>query len=867
MQSGVSPFSRKVFQWPDGFRRRVRAFQSSNVALRAGQELIEEGTYRFRAFPPVAIDLFKNWTDNPVSNRSWQWHSASFNFMPWLLALHATTGDQRAIDHAAEGIESWYRQFVAVDSDYEFAWHDHATANRLVAVLSLLCHLETYPARLRVDDVLPHFLQAHGDRLCMEEMYSRHTNHGIDQSRALLLLATCAPWLEHADRWREIAIGRLEDELGQAFAADGGHVENSPGYHQFVSSLFTDVLATFGDALDAGLKERIHTTLMQAAVFAAWIVRPDGRLPPIGDTECKPAHNVYHTLVGTVEYANVQWVCSRGGEGEKPEGSTRMFPDAGYFIARSDWQDEAPLPSDACHLVFRCGRVSDYHRHDDDLSLTLWWGSDWLLDGGAYSYAERDPVRRYLRSKWAHNVVVVDDVDLAWDRAGVEAPGRLWQVSADGARSIAMGETCSYPGLYATRELLVDNGGMHFEVIDRLSAAVEDSAVRKFASLWHLPADKTIEIEGQMVRISDPAFLRELHIRNLGVEFDRIHILESFTNGDTPAYSRELNRVERCKLLVFERSCERFESRLSFELKDNRPEHRDAHSIHERARGLLRSYGVNPSAWWPRQSVHHARKISVRFEQAGDAGVGSDALVEQLVAMAILRKGRHGPTLHLSNMGYPDAGLIEMRLRSTMRLLPAGEVYLPAPVQRLIRDWPEQERRLFIDAIHLLHAGVKPGPEMFNGIINSSQGQYQDLFWRGDEHAVRILVLRHPVDAALNAMAHARPAAGWPSRSDAEAVLVRQIERLEQFAAWSGRQDFAFKFRIEDFALDPFPVLDEIGRLVRSPVDPQALISLPAMPPMAAALSDAELESLHGIDARPRLRERLGAVMDALGYE
>src|SRR5690606_651599 len=107
------------------------------------------------------------------------------------------------------GIESWHQHFVAEDSDYEFAWHDHATANRLTAVLSLLCHLEMHPADLGLDGLLRTFLQVHGDRLCMEGMYSRHTNHGIDQSRALLLLAVCAPWLEHTGHWREVAISRL----------------------------------------------------------------------------------------------------------------------------------------------------------------------------------------------------------------------------------------------------------------------------------------------------------------------------------------------------------------------------------------------------------------------------------------------------------------------------------------------------------------------------------------------------------------------------------------------------------------------------------------------------------------------------------
>lgn len=866
MQSSGPSAQLQEFQWPEGFRKRVEAFRRSSVGLSAGRELIEKSVYRFRAFPPVTIDLFENWTANPVSNRSWQWHSASFNFMPWLLALHAKTGDQRAIDHAAKAIESWHRQFVAVESGYEFAWHDHATANRLFFVLSLLCHLDDHPAQLGLDALLPAFLVAHGDRLCLEEMYSKHTNHGIDQSRALLLLALCAPWLEQAERWREVAVLRLEDELGHAFAADGAHVENSPGYHQFVSNLFTDVLMTLGAALDADFREKVQSTLAKAAGFMAWIVRPDGSLPPIGDTECKPAINVYHTLAGTPEHARVQWVCSRGRDGERPDGWGKTFPDAGYFIVRSDWEKEEGLPGDACHLVFRCGRKSGYHRHDDDLAVTLWWGSDWLLDGGTYAYVEGHPVRRYLRSKWGHNVVVVDSGDYGWDRPGAGAPGSLREIGGDAARFVVKGETDSYPGLLATRVLTVEDRGMRFEVVDRISAWEVETGPRKFVSLWHVPAGKTVSVEGQTVRVVDANFMREMLIHNRGADFDRIHVVEKFPNGDEPVWSRELNKFERCQLIMFERSGETFESRLEFQLCDRRPAHREAGSLHARARGLLRSYSCDPAAWWPAASAHHGRKIAARLARAKKAGVAADALVETLLAMAIARAVHRRPTMHLSNMGYPDAGLIEARLRAGLGMLPAGEVYLPTPVQQVIRDWTDEERFLFIDAVHLLHAGVMPGPQMFNPVVNSSQGQYQDVFWRGDTSAVRVLALRDPLDAVLSAMARARPADGWDKPGDAEAMLDRQVQRLERFTSWATRQGFALEFQMEDLAREPAAVLERIGSLFDVAPDMDALVGFKPIAFPSAVVTDAELAALHGMPVRELLDERLSGVRKALGY-
>src|SRR5690606_7689348 len=179
-----------------------------------------------------------------------------------------------------------------------------------------------------------------------------------------------------------------------------------------------------------------------------------------------------------------------------------------------------------------------YHRHDDDLSLALWWGTDWFLDGGAFSYAEQHPVRRYLRSKWAHNVVVVDDVCCDWDwPPGAMAPGSLMEVSDGGARTVVRGVTQSYPDLHAAREISVDSDGMRFEVHDQLSppegetgglrkifrpAAVwwrrqrgaAGGRVRKFRSLWHVPADKSVTVDGQCVRIYDAAFMREVLITN-----------------------------------------------------------------------------------------------------------------------------------------------------------------------------------------------------------------------------------------------------------------------------------------------------------------------------------------------------------------
>src|SRR5690606_20662359 len=62
----------------------------------------------------------------------------------------------------------------------------------------------------------------------------------------------------------------------------------------------------------------------------------------------------------------------------------------------------------AFHLIVKAGCSSRYHHQQDEGHINLYaGGEDWLIDSGLYNYISVDPIRRYMRSRSAHNVPLI----------------------------------------------------------------------------------------------------------------------------------------------------------------------------------------------------------------------------------------------------------------------------------------------------------------------------------------------------------------------------------------------------------------------------------------------------------------------------
>ena len=804
-------------------RDRLHSLTSSASAARFGRQLVNEGIYQFRGFKPVKLDLFSDWTANPHGHRSWQWQTASFNFIPWLIAYHASSGDARALNHAFDAVSSWEDTFFQDDRGYEFAWHDHATSSRALNVLWLLAYLQQNELERARWPRLESFLRVLGERLAGEDIYTRNTNHGIDQCRVLAMLGAGLPTLPEAGEWLALAMRRLGEELDFAFRPDGSHVENSPAYHQFVSSLFTEVARTFTPEQLGPLRGRLEEKLPRAAEFLAWVVRPDGQLPPIGDTELRPAVNVYRTLHGSPSHAGLDWVIWRGTRGRVPRGWARTFGDGGYFIAREDF-DGGRIPGDAFHLVLRCGAHSRYHRHDDDLSLVLHWGGDWLLDGGMYNYVERAPVRRYLRSKWAHNVPVPEGFGPDWSRPSPLAEGGLACLRSGDDVAEVEAWTASYPGHRASRKLTVDRRQRSFDVEDTLVSDA-DTDGGSLLSLWHVPAQREVIIEGRVVRILDPGSGRELRIEAVDAHCEGAVKLEPAIEGagTGAVWSAEVNQLQPATVVAFRYRGPAMHSKLRFSMIDPMPDVGAAPCGH--GRRLYAAYCAEPAAWWPENGQRQVRKITERLSQLSRRdGCVPAQLVDDYYSAAALRQRSRRPTVYLANIGSSGSHWLESLLVAGGGMLGAGEVYLPPAIRDRLAALAERDRACFIDALHLLHARAHPTRCLEANAINSTHTLRPEPFLATEPGALRILLLRDPVEICLS-----RTFRKDEYRNDVapgvddETYADTNIKRVKAFLAWAKRQSFARVVHYEALLDNPFPEVREICRLAGAPLDEAAL--------------------------------------------
>jgi hypothetical protein len=177
----------------------------------------------------------------------------------------------------------------------------------------------------------------------------------------------------------------MRARLGEQFSPDGLHLEHSPAYHVLIGRAVRHMAASpwyTEVGLDADWIARVEDN-------EAWLVRPDGRLVPAGDSNSgrhKPRRRP----------AELQ------GAGE-PVG--RLF-DAGVAVVRSPW--EVPLAA-ASMLYVSAASHSHIHKHSDDLGFE-WFdrGGPIIVDSGKFGAADRRAEWQYVRSPRAHNVVEIE---------------------------------------------------------------------------------------------------------------------------------------------------------------------------------------------------------------------------------------------------------------------------------------------------------------------------------------------------------------------------------------------------------------------------------------------------------------------------
>jgi len=463
------------------------------VLRRRAQDLLEG---RFRAHSTIAVRderLPPRWEAVADGSRTEEMYRHSLTWLEPVIAVAHADDDDRAWRSAVEVVESWIRTNSVPPGRSAGAWHDHAVSFRV----RILCwFLELYRRRPGVDEALVRLVVAsidqHAQFLADDTTHGPRSNHALEAAGSLLSVCICFPELRNAQVWSQLAVERLEAYVEQAFAADGFSKEQSPRYHFFILRRLAALVSYLGEVdhpLPAGVRRRLD----QAAAVWPWLVRPDGSLPRIGDTNERPIPQ-WRTSLAEIG-GEVPSAAPSSQPNPRDDHAALLAHEAGiYAVMRGRHPDEEAVEDDT-HVVFKTDYFRFPHFHHDGLSFVLYGlGREWLIDPGPHSYEYDRWERRYLCSSSAHNVVEIG------------APFTIHPVEHVTTERTGTGDRVT------VRHVL--EHGVHTRALEhrpprrvliRDDVEVTDGGRHRIRQLFHVHPDCDVEIEGERtVRLHAP---------------------------------------------------------------------------------------------------------------------------------------------------------------------------------------------------------------------------------------------------------------------------------------------------------------------------------------------------------------------------
>lgn len=293
--------------------------------------------------------------------------------------------------------------------------------------------------------------------------YFSPNTHLTGEALGLYYVGALLPEFKRATRWRNVGARILREQLERHVKPDGVYVEHSTYYQRYTADFYTHflLLARANDEpLAAAAGHKLEEKLTALLDHLMYVTRPDGTTPLVGDDDGgrlaplddRPADDFRATLAAGAclfargDYKHVAaaapesllWLLGVAGlrqydalAAHEPAGTSRAFPDGGYYIMRDGWGRQANYmlidggPHGAPALNYA-------HAHADALAFDLAaHGRTLLVDPGTYTYTGASVWRNRFRTSQAHNTLTVDG-----ESSSVPAGPFRWQHAAD-ARTTA----------------------------------------------------------------------------------------------------------------------------------------------------------------------------------------------------------------------------------------------------------------------------------------------------------------------------------------------------------------------------------------------------------------------------------------------
>lgn len=331
-------------------------------------------------WPEITAQLPGIWSTPRIDDPSWKAYLHKLFILHDFVIAHESTSDARYLRKGLEVLVSWVERHPRHSPPDALAWTHARVSQRALSICAFLDYYHhVSPTAVDTPEMrrfIGHTLASHASYIADPRHYAYSNNHGIFQDVALIVIATHLKNEDRARDWLNLAQYRLHRQLEHTFSPQGVHLENSPYYHLWITRLLVR-LSNYLDQRNYRHPSWLRHTLASARSVSPYLLTPSGEVVPIGDSP-----------------RALKWPFID----DRARGPLRIFPSAGYAVARSpQW-----------YVFFTASNNSGSHKHCDDLAVILGdRHGEVVTDVGFLNYKNQQssPQRAWSLSYDCHNTI------------------------------------------------------------------------------------------------------------------------------------------------------------------------------------------------------------------------------------------------------------------------------------------------------------------------------------------------------------------------------------------------------------------------------------------------------------------------------
>jgi heparan-sulfate lyase len=213
--------------------RNLKASSKGNIATEKDFETANNALKHIfvgqPAYPPYFCGDDIDWGTRPVPDNEWVWQLNRMSFWEAMGKVYWQTGDEKYAKAWGKQLIDWTRKNPN-DEEHKYAWRSIEAGIRGYRWTGLFQRFIDSPSF--TPEVLVAFLNSFYDHAeYLKTKYTTRSNWGLMEAEGMAFIAITFPEFKNAEKWREEAFRRLNNEINIQVYPDGHQRELAMGYH------------------------------------------------------------------------------------------------------------------------------------------------------------------------------------------------------------------------------------------------------------------------------------------------------------------------------------------------------------------------------------------------------------------------------------------------------------------------------------------------------------------------------------------------------------------------------------------------------------------------------------------------------------